>query len=336
VKETSPYGDAGAEKRRSARLLHAVPIIVAGTDALGQSFRETTSTVMVSCTGCKYQSTHYVPKNSVLTIEINRASHPKSRRILQARVVWVQRPSNYRDRFHIAVEFDIPGNVWGIISPPENWFPHPEDVELEIPVSEPVDFEAPNRAPEAGPYSASFTGSVDSIERSDWKLARGGSQPHMTGVTPIVAEMPLPTGSGGKFAIATPPKEMPATSPKREITVQSVVKETLTKELETFRAQIEIQVREAIAEAVKTSLEQTTRLAIDKILEQSNASVSAITEQARESVREVAEKFDEKIKLGVEAAIAIDSETAAAAKLRPPRKNSRRKSKTEMAQEVQS
>jgi hypothetical protein len=334
VKETAPNGDAGAEKRRSARLLYAVPIVVTGTDALGQTFRETTATVTVSCTGCKYQSTHYVPKNSALSIEIKRTTYPKSSRLLQARVVWVQRPSNYRDRFHIAVEFDVPGNVWDIASPPENWFAHPEDVELEIPVTEPVDFELLNRAPEPAPYSASFTSSVENIERPDSRVVRSGSQPHMTAVTTIVAEMPRATGSGGKFAITTPLKEVPAGLPAREITVQSVVKETLTREFETFRAQIETQVREAIAEAVKTSLEQNTRLAIEKIVEQSNASVSAVTERAHEAVREIAGKFDEKIKMGMEAALVINSESTA--KPRAPRKNSKRKAKNEMAQEVQS
>jgi galactitol-specific phosphotransferase system IIB component len=327
VKENTANNDPGAEKRRSARLLHSVPIIVTGTDALGQSFRETTATVMVSCTGCKYQSTHYVPKNSALTIEVNRTSHPKSRRIMQAHVVWVQRPSNYRDHFHIAVEFDVPGNVWGITAPPENWFAHPEDIELEIPVTEPMNLETINPTPHAsaisGPYSGSFTTSVESIERPDPNLPIPGSQPHMTAVTTVVAEMPRPSGNGGKPAVATPQKEIPATTPGREITVQSVVKETLAKELGTFRAQIETQVREAIAEAVRTSLEQEVGPAIKKILEQSNASASAIVEQAQKSAKELAEKFD------VIVASAATAEAAAVPKARAPRKNSKRKAKSE-------
>jgi hypothetical protein len=138
VSEIPTSNDPGEEKRRSVRMLHTVPIVVTGIDALGQSFKESTATVMVSCTGCKYRSTHYVPKNSQLTVQINRRNAPNAPRIMKARVVWVQRPSNYRDQFHIAVEFEVPGNVWGIAVPPESWFPHPEDIELEIPVSEPV------------------------------------------------------------------------------------------------------------------------------------------------------------------------------------------------------
>jgi PilZ domain len=328
VNAMPPNDNPGAEKRRSARLLHSVPIIVTGTDALGQSFREATATVMVSCTGCKYKSTHYVPKSSELTVEINRATHPKSPRILKAHVVWVQRPSNYRDHFHIAVEFEVPGNVWGISSPPENWFPHPEDIELEIPVTEPIDLESLHARAASAPYSGSFTASVETIERPDPLLARGGSAPHMTEMTTVVAELPSPASNGEKIAPATPAmvaKETPAASPKREISVQSVVKEALERELELFRAQIEIQIQGAVAKAVAASLEQQTRLAIEKIVAQSSAGTAAILEQAHKAARELAERFDEQIKTAVEA--------AATAKPRAPRKNQKRKAKTETSQE---
>ena len=56
--------DPGTQKRRSTRIVQAVPLTVTGVDALGQPFKERTTTVMVNCHGCKYQSKHYVPKNS--------------------------------------------------------------------------------------------------------------------------------------------------------------------------------------------------------------------------------------------------------------------------------
>ena len=62
--ESVPSNDAGTQKRRSTRIVQAIPINVAGVDALGQPFKERTTTVMVNCHGCKYQSKHYVPKNS--------------------------------------------------------------------------------------------------------------------------------------------------------------------------------------------------------------------------------------------------------------------------------
>ncbi len=69
------YEDAkqpSAEKRRSTRIIKSLPITVTGTDALGQDFRESTHTVMVNCYGCKYQSVHYVPKGTHVSIEVHR------------------------------------------------------------------------------------------------------------------------------------------------------------------------------------------------------------------------------------------------------------------------
>src|SRR5579864_3112564 len=72
VSESVVSDDPGAQKRRSTRIAHAVPITVTGVDALGQPFKERTTTVMVNCHGCKYQSKHYVPKDSNVKLEIPR------------------------------------------------------------------------------------------------------------------------------------------------------------------------------------------------------------------------------------------------------------------------
>ena len=111
--------DPGTQKRRSTRIVQAVPITVTGTDALGQPFKERTTTVMVNCHGCKYQSKHYVPKNSLVTLDIPRPEGGPFH--TQGRVVWVQRPRTVRELFQIGLEFEVPGNFWGIAFPPEDW-----------------------------------------------------------------------------------------------------------------------------------------------------------------------------------------------------------------------
>ena len=118
--------DPDAQKRRSTRIVQAVPITVTGVDALGQPFKERTTTVMVNCHGCKYQSKHYVPKNSMVTLEVPRPEAGQ-KRTTQGRVVWVQRPRTVRELFQIGLEFEVPGNVWGIAFPPEDWFSSPYD-----------------------------------------------------------------------------------------------------------------------------------------------------------------------------------------------------------------
>lgn len=338
MSEIPTYNDPGEEKRRSARMLHTVPIVVTGIDALGQPFKESTATVMVSCTGCKYRSTHYVPKNSELTVEINRRNAPKAPRIMKARVVWVQRPSNYRDQFHIAVEFEVPGNVWGIAAPPENWFPHPEDIELEIPVTEPVDLnsfrasDGPSRT--STPYSGSFTSSIETIERAVSSLGERGSLPHLTAVTTIVAEAPKPAVNAEKAVLAMPRKEALAASVAAETSVQHAVKEILAKELGIFRTQIATEVREAVSEAMRTLVTEESTAAIGKIQEQSSKGVAAVTEQAQKVLQEITEKLDEKMKAAVQAAIAANPEVLQAAKPRALRKSSKRKTKAEISPEV--
>jgi hypothetical protein len=102
---------------------------------LGQPFKERTTTVMVNCHGCKYQSKHYVPKNSMVTLEVPRPEAGQ-KRTTQGRVVWVQRPRTVRELFQIGLEFEVPGNVWGIAFPPEDWFSSPYEAGVET--SKPV------------------------------------------------------------------------------------------------------------------------------------------------------------------------------------------------------
>lgn len=136
LKDSPQSAEPRTEKRRSTRVVQAVPVVVKGYDALNNEFQESTTTVMISCSGCKYQTRHYVPKGSEISLEIRHREPGRFPRVVTCRVVWVQRPRSYRELFHVAVEFLVPGNVWTIESPPEDWLPCPEDVELIVPLSE--------------------------------------------------------------------------------------------------------------------------------------------------------------------------------------------------------
>src|SRR5271156_5099211 len=100
-------------KRRSTRIVQAVPLAVTGVDALGRPFTERTSTLIINCHGCRYQSKHYVLKNMWVTLEI---PHPESG----------QPPRTVRQLFQVALELEQPGNAWGMAFPPEDWFGFPE------------------------------------------------------------------------------------------------------------------------------------------------------------------------------------------------------------------
>jgi hypothetical protein len=118
---------AGSEKRRSSRVPLAVPITVSGVDALGEPFREITTTLSVSCNGCKYRSKNYVQRDSLVTIEVAHPNPKLSPRVVRGRARWVQRPRNLREQYEIGLELVVSGNIWGLNSPPPDWFPHPDD-----------------------------------------------------------------------------------------------------------------------------------------------------------------------------------------------------------------
>jgi hypothetical protein len=145
VTENLDSKGGGAEKRRSTRVLHSASITVKGTDTLGQPFRESTKTVMVNCYGCQYQGIRYPAPNSSIMLEVRQGNPGRPPRVVPARVIWVRRPQAYRTFYHVGIEFEVPGNVWDIAVPPEDWFPCPEDEDLVIPVSSEENIAHPNQ-----------------------------------------------------------------------------------------------------------------------------------------------------------------------------------------------
>src|SRR5437868_6709261 len=109
-------------KRRSTRIVQAVQLQVSGVDALGRPFVERTSSLILNCHGCRYQSKHYVLKNMWVKLEIPHADSDQPAHTVRGRVAWIQRPRTVRQLYQVALELETPGNVWGIGFPPEDWF----------------------------------------------------------------------------------------------------------------------------------------------------------------------------------------------------------------------
>ena len=119
--EHAAYGEFHARQRRSTRILRSVPLTVAATDAAGQPLNEQTATLSVNCHGCRYFSKYRLQKDAWLTLEIPAADAGAQPQRLRARVAWVQRSRNLQGLFQVGVEFEAPGNVWAVESPPEDW-----------------------------------------------------------------------------------------------------------------------------------------------------------------------------------------------------------------------
>src|SRR5499426_3497066 len=121
VSENAIHSGEELRKRRSSRIVQAVPLTVKGVDALGRPFIERTSSLIINCHGCRYQSKHYVLKNMWVNLEIPHPETGQPPRQVRGRVAWIQRPRTVRQLFQVALELEVPGNVWGIGFPPEDW-----------------------------------------------------------------------------------------------------------------------------------------------------------------------------------------------------------------------
>src|SRR6266852_143083 len=126
VSESVTNPSTELRKRRSTRIVQAVPLVVTGVDALGRPFVERTSSLIINCHGCRYQSKHYVLKNMWVTMEIPHPETGQPPRSVRGRVAWIQRPRTVRQLFQVALELEVSGNVWGIGFPPEDWTAFPE------------------------------------------------------------------------------------------------------------------------------------------------------------------------------------------------------------------
>ncbi len=122
---------AYAHKRRSTRVEKAVPLVVGGVGALREPYQEEVSTLSISCHGCTYQSRHEVIQGETVYLDIKPLNDGTNGFSSRARVKWVQKLGAKEKVFQVAVELELAGNVWGVPTPPVDWFPPqiPETVE---------------------------------------------------------------------------------------------------------------------------------------------------------------------------------------------------------------
>src|SRR5947209_16424558 len=152
--------------RRSTRIVRAVPMRVTGVDLLGQPFWERTATLVVNSHGCQFPSKQKLKKNSWVTLGVTDRQANRLLHSVQARVVWVQPPEAQQGLFHIAVELEVPGNVWGITMPPGDWLPFLKPRPLHISTA----VAAPPTTAQAPPASVS---EAELGELFQWRLKIG-------------------------------------------------------------------------------------------------------------------------------------------------------------------
>jgi hypothetical protein len=347
VTDSLQSADPGTQKRRSTRIVQAVPITVTGTDALGQPFKERTTTVMVNCHGCKYQSKHYVPKNSMVTLDIPRPEGGPFH--TQGRVVWVQRPRTVRELFQIGLEFEVPGNFWGIAFPPEDWASG-----VDIPTgdltgtldtttgAEPVAGISPQPLPPIGPPPMPIPTTPEKrIEAPPFQIPTPPPSkpvPVNTQVntpapqTPTSAIPPATAASGGptadsKIHVVPAPPAVPADTQaalSRQMarmvadaketldkTLRRGAEQAITEEMTVVRQQLDVQLHDTVEKAIKSSMERVSESAVKKVVQQAADRTKEIVDEARRASETSASQLDEKVRNAVQQAVSHAAEQAA-------------------------
>ncbi|MGC1686874.1 MAG: hypothetical protein WA734_14705 [Candidatus Acidiferrales bacterium] len=302
--------DPGSPKRRSTRVVQAVPIIVSGADALGQSFKERTSTVMVNCHGCKYQSKHYVPKNSRVSLEIPRQEVSAPMFVVRGRVVWVQRPRTVRELFQIGVEFEIAGNYWGIAFPPEDWYTGATGLTGDIPapaVRTPIGLE---HAETSRPL-----GTETKLELVPPAATSHSPSPELVHSQPAETAM----ASGGASILGPTPadlaKEMERVVAEAKHSLHQVARyesrTAVSEEIEATRTKIDAQLKETIEHAVQTSISRVSEQALQVVAQQSALQTASIVENARAATERGRAEIEAQLRQSLEAAIHENASQAA-------------------------
>jgi hypothetical protein len=118
---SAPRNMEGEDARRSTRIERSIPLIIFGQNRLGEPFVERTVSTSLNLHGCRYPSRHDYGVGSWVTMQVvglNVEPKPPSMRAI-VKSVHVSQSS--RELQQVGVELEIPGNVWGIAVPPQDW-----------------------------------------------------------------------------------------------------------------------------------------------------------------------------------------------------------------------
>jgi hypothetical protein len=242
VADSNVSPEIDSQKRRSTRIVQAVPLTVTGVDALGRPFQERTSTLIINCHGCRYQSKHYVLKNMWVTFEVPHNEAGQEPRSVRARVSWIQRPRTVRELFQIGVELEVTGNVWGIAFPPGDWFSFPEPISnQDIPVTvAPAEIPSPRR---------------------NWNMNASAAAELPEQPEDNVRVLPMPGGTDASLQLARQLARLVAEA-KQQVqgTVQEAAARTVAAETRPLLASLQSQLNEAaqksVASAISAQLER--------------------------------------------------------------------------------
>ena len=252
---------ANAPKRRSSRVDKAIMLVVQGVDASREPYREEVTTGSISCHGCAYQMRHEVRAGDLVLLNSGQGAKGHSEFPRRARVKSIEKLNGPNDRtYNVGVELEVAGNVWGIASPPEDWFPQQSGKLLE-PANHGREFRL--------------------IARTEPQRALARSE----GATPV------PVLEKNEAAAALSPwfsALMTALSNQVQVSVSQIAAVTLANErkrlLDEFRAQIQNEATGTIEHVITTSKDELARRALKVLNEGAEALMTGTVERLQRNL----------------------------------------------------
>ena len=107
--------------RRSTRIDRSVPLIIFGQNRSGEPFVERTVSTSVNLHGCRYPSRHDYGVGTWITLQVVGLNVEPKPPAVRARVRSIHPSQGARELQHVGVELEVPGNFWGIATPPQDW-----------------------------------------------------------------------------------------------------------------------------------------------------------------------------------------------------------------------
>jgi len=259
------------EARRSTRIERSVPLIVFGQNRTGEPFVERTVSTSINLHGCRYPSRHDYGVGTWITLQVVGLNVEPKPPAVRARVRSVHASQSTRELQQVGVELENPANVWGIVTPPQDWL-HFGETTTSMPPQSTV--AAPSLETPAIPTEPAE--SEESPSKPEHKLAE-------------VATFPSPSPLAAKPAA---PKLTEAPKPQRVVITPDGLINALQGKLQQAA---EKAVQAAVAKHVDEAAERAVQMAVAKQIDQAaeRAVQSAVVGHVGEAVRNALATIDD-------------------------------------------
>ncbi len=242
-----PDRSVGEDARRSTRIERSVPLIVFGQNRMGEPFVERTVSTSLNLHGCRYPSRHDYGVGSWVTLQVVGLNVEPKPPAVRARVRSVHTSQSSRELQQVGVELESPGNVWGIVTPPQDWM---SAGGTNVPMAQFASAVAPALEPPP------TTLKLDELtEMPEFRMAEVATFPSPS---PAVAKSPAPK-------LAEPPK------PQRVVITPDGL-------IAALQGKLQQAAEKAVQTAVAKHVDDAVREALNSIDDVRNSSVREIEE----------------------------------------------------------